>query len=228
MKDGLEIKREGWYSPRTRELFLFLVDRAPIPRNEILEVFWLEKPHARAVNNFHQMVFRIRRALRAEVVVLSDQVCQFAPGLDLDYDVAHFEAEARGALALARRDLRRLSALESALTMYTGDYLADLAVDWALERRRALGDLYVDALKAYAEELIALARYTPARDALAKAIGLEPFRDDLHQLMLICLSKLGRRHEIVTHYSRYRETLRTELGLDPPPEIRALYAQLIG
>ena len=37
----------------------------------------------------------------------------------------------------------------------------------------------------------------------------------------------ARRHEVVDHYRRYRETLRTELGLDPPLELRSLYARLI-
>ncbi len=228
LKDGVEVTRADWYSPRTRELFLFLVDRAPISRDQVLEVFWPDKPHFRAVNNLYQMLFRMRRALRAEIVTLSDQVCQLAVGLDLDYDVSRFQVEARAALALAKSDLRRLSALESALTLYTGDFLTDLPADWALERRQALTDLHVEVLVAYAEELMALTRYLPARDTLAKAISLEPYRDNLHQFMLICLSKLGRQHEIVTHYSRYRESLRSELGLDPPPEIRALYAQLIG
>jgi len=32
---------------------------------------------------------------------------------------------------------------------------------------------------------------------------------------------------VVDHYRRYRETLRNELGLDPPNETRSLYARLI-
>jgi hypothetical protein len=38
---------------------------------------------------------------------------------------------------------------------------------------------------------------------------------------------LGRRFEVVDYYRRYRETLRTELGLDPPANIRSLYSTLI-
>jgi DNA-binding SARP family transcriptional activator len=52
-------------------------------------------------------------------------------------------------------------------------------------------------------------------------------RDDLHGRMLMCLAAMGRRYEVVDHYRRYRELLRSELGLDPPNEIRQLYARLI-
>ena len=43
----------------------------------------------------------------------------------------------------------------------------------------------------------------------------------------MCLAAMGRRYEVVDHYRRYREMLRSELGLDPPGEIRQLYARLI-
>ena len=73
-----------------------------------------------------------------------------------------------------------------------------------------------------------LTRYVEARDALAKALAADSLRDELHERMLVCLAGLGRRHAVVDYYRHYRETLRTELGLDPPPEMRALYARLIG
>ena len=62
---------------------------------------------------------------------------------------------------------------------------------------------------------------------LAEALTAEPLHDELHSRMLICLAAMGRRHEVVDHYRRYRELLRNELGLDPPSEIRQLYARLI-
>jgi two-component SAPR family response regulator len=62
---------------------------------------------------------------------------------------------------------------------------------------------------------------------LERALTAEPLRDDFHSRMLTCLAALGHRHEVVLHYQRYRETLRAEQGLDPPAEVRQLYARLI-
>jgi DNA-binding SARP family transcriptional activator len=100
-------------------------------------------------------------------------------------------------------------------------------MDWALEQRQALGDMYLALLLAQADELMSLTRYLEARKALSKALEREPLRDDIHGRMLLCLSGIGRRHEVVDHYRRYRERLRTELGLDPPQEIRTLYSRLL-
>jgi DNA-binding SARP family transcriptional activator len=41
------------------------------------------------------------------------------------------------------------------------------------------------------------------------------------------LGRLGRRSEVVTHYQRYTNLLESELGLEPPREVRDLYARLI-
>jgi ATP/maltotriose-dependent transcriptional regulator MalT/DNA-binding SARP family transcriptional activator len=224
---GEEIPRAGWETQVTRELLLFLVDQAPVARDRVLQTFWPDKPLARASANLHQTLYRLRRAIGYEAVIVEDQTCRLAPDLSLHYDVERFEAKARAALALPAGDLRRAGALATAVARYTGDYLSDVAAEWVLNRRKMLSDLYVQLLAAHADELMGLTRYSQARDALTKAIAVDHLRDDLHQRMLICLARLGRRHEVVDYYRRYREALRAELGLDPPPEIRALYAQLI-
>jgi LuxR family maltose regulon positive regulatory protein len=227
LKDGADIPRADWETQRARELFLFLVDQTPVARERILQIFWPDKPAARAGANLRQSLYRLRRAFGYEVVVVTDDECRLPPGLALTYDVTRFEAAARGALLLASGDRRRLGALAAAAELYTGDYLADLAVDWALERRRALGELHVRVLLAYTDELMTLTRYGQAREVLNRALAAEPLRDELHERMLVCLAGMGRRHEVVDHYRRYRETLRAELGIDPSPETRALYSSLI-
>ena len=226
-KLGHEIPKTEWISQRTRELFFFLLDRSPIARNEVLEAFWPEKPLARAVANLYQTLYRLRRVTGCDVVALEDQECRLASDFSFEYDVARFEKQAHLALNLLPTDMQRLGQLASAAQLCTGEYLADLSTDWTLARREALNELHTNVLREYAMALMRVTRYAEARDVLTKALVLEPFQDDLHQQMLTCLARLGRRYEVVDYYRRYRETLRSELGLDPPVEIRALYASLI-
>lgn len=227
LKQGTEITRRNWISQQTRELFLYIVDNAPVRREALLQAFWPEMRAPRATDNFHQTMSRMRRAVGPDVVVFDQGEYRLAPALDLDYDVARFEQGARAALALPAGHLRRPSALAAAIDLYTGEYVSDLSVEWAAIRRQALCDLFVATLSAYASELVGLARYADARQALERALSTDPLRDDLHLEMLRCLSALGRRDEVVRHYRQYRETLRAELGLEPAAEARALYARLI-
>jgi DNA-binding SARP family transcriptional activator len=226
-RDGQEIARGAWSSQRPRELFFWLMDSAPVGRERILDTFWPAMPPARAVANLYQTLYRLRRAVGVEMVVLDEAGCRLAPGLSVRSDVAQFEALARAALGFSHSDLRRLGALEAATAAYSGEYLTDLSADWVLARRRVLADQFVRLLSEYADELLGLTRYAEARIILTRALALESLRDDLHGRMLVCLAALGRRSEVVDHYRRYRETLRADLGLDPPSEIRSLYARLI-
>lgn len=226
-KDGHEIPRSAWVSQRTRELFFYMADRAPVARNQLLDTFWPNMPPPRAAANLYQTLYRLRKAIGDGVVKLADQVCEFAPGVVMAYDAARFEACALAALSLEPEDTKRLGELESAIQMYTGDYLADLSIEWGRERRDELSSLHVLLLRDYSDELMNLTRYVEARAALERALAAEPLRDELHRRMLVCLAKLGRRYEVVNHYRRYRDLVRTELGLDPPEDIAQLYGRLI-
>jgi two-component SAPR family response regulator len=226
-KNGIELSRAAWTSQKARELFLFLVDRAPLARDEVLNIFWPDMSLARAVSNLHVTLFRLRRAIGDEIVIAEDRMCRLSAGIQVQYDVGEFEQVARAALALLVHDPRRMELLAKAVTLYTGDYLTDLYTDWAIHRREELSALHVDVLREYADELIGFARYTEARAVLTDALAVEPFQDELHERMLICLAESGLRHEVVNHYRRYRETLRNELGLEPPSKLRALYSRLL-
>jgi DNA-binding SARP family transcriptional activator len=216
-----------WVSQRARELFFFLVDRAPVNRDELLATFWPDIPQGRALTNLYQTLYRLRRALGEEVVVLREQTCHFSENLEMRYDVASFESLARSAVSMPFQDLRRVGALEGAIQAYSGEYLAYLPVDWARQRREELSEEFVRVLREYADELIAVTRYSEARAALSRALAAEPLRDDLHQRMLKVLAAQGRIHEVVDHYQHYCESLRREMGLDPPAETRSLYGSLI-
>jgi LuxR family transcriptional regulator, maltose regulon positive regulatory protein len=227
LKEGAEIPRQAWLTPRTRELFFFLVDRAPIARERVLSVFWPDKSAARATANLNQTLYQVRRAIGHELVRVEAQRFVLLPDLAIDDDVRTFQSEARGALALPLDAAQRLSALSAACELYTGDYLDDLPADWAQMRKFELSQLRVELLRASAVELMSLTRYIDARQTLQEALIVEEYDEDLHEQMLECLGRLGRRNALVDHYVRYRDRLRSELGLDPPPHITALYARLL-
>lgn len=228
-KDGVEIPKIAWKYQRLREVLLFIVDRAPVQRNAVLEAFWPDRPRMRASASLRQSLYLVRRALGCDIIIIDvvEDEYRLASDVSINYDVSRFETNARQAQALAEGDLRRLDALAAAGTLYTGEYAADVAAEWARERRRALGELAVLVFRAYVDELMNLTRYAEARSVLERALVFEPLRDDLHMRMLNCLARMGLRHEVVSHYLKYQDSLRVELGLDPPPEMRELYSRLI-
>jgi len=184
-------------------------------------------PAGRAQANLYQTLYRIRRAIGADVIVLKNQICRFAENVNIEYDVFVFEKSARYALELPITDRRRLTELEQAASVFRGEYLKDVPVDWASQRREELNQLFLTVIRETADECITLCRYEEARESTARGLEIDPFRDEVHQRMLKILAALGRKHEVVDHYQKYVLLLRNDLGLDPPLETRALYDSLI-
>jgi ATP/maltotriose-dependent transcriptional regulator MalT/two-component SAPR family response regulator len=224
---GREVTRSAWASQKTKEVFLFLVDRSPVKREDLLETFWPEMSSGRGYANLYQTLYRIRRAIGEDILVLKDQICRFTDDIAVEYDVSAFEKTARSALAKPLTDRGRVDELEAALRLFRGEYLHDLAVDWAGQRAEEINRLFLAVIREEADERIVLCRYEEARASVARGLEIDPYRDELHQRMLKILAAMGRKHEVVDHYQKYIFLLRKDLGLDPPSETRSLYASLI-
>jgi two-component SAPR family response regulator len=213
--------------PLAKEVLFFLADHQRVERDVLVETFWPEHPPGRQIANVHMTVYSLRRVLGKEIVVLEGAVYGLNPELPVEYDVARFERASVVAERLPAGDPRRLFALTEAINSYRGTFMPDVSSGWVEERRRALEVRYLDLLTANADE--ALVRDQPLRavNTLRQALEIDPLRDDVNQRYLEALGRLGRRSEIVNHYQEYVRLLSTELGLDPPESVRALYARLI-
>jgi DNA-binding SARP family transcriptional activator len=214
--------------PLAREVLFYLIDQGPVERDVLLELFWPHHPPGRQVANLHTAIYSLRRVLGKEAIQHDATRYRLLEELPREYDVDRFERAAKVAEGLPPGDPRRLFALTEAINSYGGPFLPEVDAEWVFERRRLLELRYLDLLASHAGE--ALVRNQPARalTTLRDALEIDPLRDDTNRQYLEVLGQLGRRSEVVEHYQRYIRLLASELGLDPPEEIRALYARLIG
>jgi DNA-binding SARP family transcriptional activator len=123
----------------------------------------------------------------------------------LDGDRATAGAWALSARAIASRSL---------LPGDEGEWLDDL--------RRRLADVRLRALECLGEIWLAQgdARLA-ARDA-AEAVGLDPFRESAHRLLIRAHLAAGERAAAMRAYDACRELFEGELGVQPDPETTAL------
>ncbi|TFH32760.1 MAG: hypothetical protein E4G99_12360, partial [Anaerolineales bacterium] len=222
-----DIREAGELKPLAREVMFYLVDHGPVERDALLELFWPHHPPGRQVANLHTAIYSLRRVLGKEAIMHDGAMYGLADDIQWEYDVGRFERAAQIAEGLPPVDPRRLFALTEAINSYGGSYLPEFDSEWVLDRRRLLELRYLDLLAQHAQE--ALIRNQPARalNTLRNALEIDPLRDDTNRQYLEVLGRLGRRSDVVEHYQRYMRLLSSELGLDPPEEIRSLYARLI-
>jgi LuxR family maltose regulon positive regulatory protein len=214
--------------PLAREVLFYLVDQSPVERDVLLEHFWPHHPPGRQVANLHTAIYSLRRVLGKEAIQHDATMYSLAEDLRWEYDVARFERAAQVAESLPPGDPRRLFALTEAINSYGGAYLSEFDTEWVLDRRRLLELRYLDLLAQHAQEALVRNQPTRALTTLRDALEIDPLRDDTNRQYLEVLGRLGRRSEVVEHYQRYVRLLSSELGLDPPEDIRSLYSRLIG
>lgn len=133
-------------------------------------------------------------------------------------DVDEFEREARVGLAACRQSQSRQAAesLTNALRLYRGDFLTDERyADWALEEQERLRGLAALVMRSLARIDIEAGRFEAAAQYTRRLADLEPFDNDVHQLMIeICLRR-GRRSEAHRRYAHFKRRMNDVFDCEP-------------
>ncbi|WP_405502236.1 BTAD domain-containing putative transcriptional regulator [Streptomyces niveus] len=192
----------------------------------LVDAVWDGDVPADAPGALQALVSRLRRALGAGTVVSDGGGYRLCAEPD-DVDLFRFErltAEGTRALDGGSPDLAaRL--LDEALGLWDGPALSDLPHHRAESARwesRRLG-----ARRARLTAALALGHAEEALPELAALCDEHPIDELLQALRIRALRAAGRPAEALSAYEDVRRDLSTRLGMDPGPELRTLYKELL-
>jgi DNA-binding SARP family transcriptional activator len=202
-----------------------------VSTDRLADLLWGDDLPQDAAGSLQTFVSVLRRRLspdreRArELVVTETEAYRFATEL-VDLDLERFdellERSAHEPTSAARRSLAQ------ALALVRGEVLEDepYAV-WLQDLRntyqgRVLG-VHLDAAEAALAEL----DYADALAHTEAAAALDRFSERAHRTQMLALYALGRQHDALGTYRRFRARLDEELGLEPTSETRALEAAIL-
>ena len=200
----------------TTALFALLVLRPGRHEREALAAtLW---PDAGATSSawLRQALWQLRRAFgeTADAVLDADpESIGIRPGVELDLDVAAFEA------ALRARPPRP----ELAVALYRGNLLGGTALECFARDRERLDDLYEDALAEVGLRCLDAGDLACAREAGARLIERDPLREEGHALLIEVYGHEGSRSQVSRQYRRLQQLLAHELGVEPLPETELSY-----
>jgi DNA-binding SARP family transcriptional activator len=228
---------EGWSgigAPKWRALLalLLLHPGQVVSTERLIAGLWGDEPPDRAANLVSVYVLRLRRLMGDPQ---GRMLATRAPGYQLrleadDLDVAVFESAVRqGRQALAGHEAAAAAAvLSGALALWRGAALADVPAsalitaesDRLEESRLAALELRItaDLDRGQAAQLV---------PELRRILSEYPLREGLWVLLLRALDGAGRRAEAIAAYGQARTVISDELGVDPGPEVRRVYQQLL-
>jgi predicted ATPase/DNA-binding SARP family transcriptional activator len=203
---------------------LLMVANQPVPLELLSEDLWEGHAPASARTTLKSHVSLLRRTLGPERLSHRDgaYVITAGPG---ELDVLLFEQEAAGGRAALRDgDLRRAAGLFSeSLARWRGPALADAAgAAWAVPESVRLEELRAATQEAWLEARLGLGEHADVVGAAEAAVSEYPLREGLWAKLILALYRTGRQADALRAYTRVRELLRDELGIDPGPELAAL------
>jgi LuxR family maltose regulon positive regulatory protein len=205
----------------------------PVHREILVESLWPELPIARALPALHSTLYSLRRTIDGSAGAASSRVVVGGEAYRLDlraqdsWDAAEFLKLARGAKAAKGTDaeVERLLAAEDA---HAGPFLPEYPyADWAVQRRSEVERTHLEILERLAVVFLALGRTDEAVTRLMRLADLEPEREEWQRELMRIYARSGERPLALRHYHKWRIRLRDDFGVEPGPEMRALYNSLL-
>lgn len=207
--DGREIPVGGG-KQRALLACLLVKPNQPVAEDALIEALWTGRRPAKAVDNLHVLVSRLRKALGSDRIVREGG--GYAVRVDDDeLDLTRFErlrAEGRPAEALA---------------VWRGAPLVDFTYDdWAQAEIRRLEELRLTVLEQRIEADLEDGKHAELVGELRSLVAEHPLREGLRRQLILALYRSERQAEALAAYRDARRMLDDELGLEPSPALREL------
>jgi DNA-binding SARP family transcriptional activator len=206
----------------------------PVHRERILDCLWPDVDEERAWGRLKVTMYYLRSQLRTTGIG-DDVVRTVGDAYLLRRDAVWVDAEIFEKLVAegrTRQDQQRwdeaLRCYDEALSLYRGDYLEqDFFADWCAEERERLREICLEVLSRKAECHAQCGQYTQAVQACRKALVSDPCRENLHVMLMEYLLCQGHADRAIAQYRHCETVLAREFGVEPMPETRRLYQQIM-
>lgn len=224
--NGRVLAPSDWQTQAVRELFFFFVTSPrPLTKEQIQDALWPgEEDYDRLNQRFKNDLYRLRRAVGQETILLQDDRYTFNRTLDYDYDVEDFETYLERARTAEGGD-EKISFYEKAIGLVRGPYLADVGATWAAAPRmhyhEVLQSAFLDLARLYWKQ----ADSANTLRVCERALEHDPANENFHQLAMQVYYARGDRAAIIRQYQACKDALAREFNLSPSPETEALYRQ---
>lgn len=210
---------------QTRALFAYLVTyrQRAHTRAELAGIFWGDFPENRAHRNLNTTLWRLRRALPDDNLLVEGDTIAFNPTTDYWLDVAEFETRCTRVFTMLDERTRNL---EKAVSLYRGDFLQGWYDDWALVEAERLRFLYLQALQGLTDCYQAGGDLVEALGCARRLLGVDPLKEDVHRQVMALHASLGQRETALAQFVTCEHILQEEIGIAPAPETIGLAGQI--
>ena len=114
------------------------------------------------------------------------------------------------------------------MELYRGEFMQGSYDSWVDEQRTYYREQYLRILEALAKAAHELTEWPRALNLAKKIIREDPFREDIHCMVMQIQAALGNRAAVKEQFETLKKLLEEELGVEPEPTTQILYRELFG
>lgn len=221
------VSNSDWQTQTSRDMFfLFLAHPEGLTKEQVGLYFWPDATQDELKLRFKNTLYRLRRAVGRQTILLQDDYYQFNWSLDYEYDVEAFVTSMER--AHSTKDIHeKINHLKSGIEYYKGEYLSEIDEIWVITDRQGYYQMYLDALMRLANMYMERKAYKTALRYCYQALTEDACLEDAHRLAMRIHAATGNRAAIVRQYERCRIALTKEINAPPSQQTRDLYETLI-
>ncbi|PWT75965.1 MAG: hypothetical protein C5B60_04650 [Chloroflexi bacterium] len=210
---------------KAQEFLFYLLTYPKRTKEQIALALWPDATSEYVQTTFRVVLYHLRHALGGSQWILREQqFYAFNRSRGYWYDVEAFTALTRSARQEGKEyPERALASLESAISLYPGDFGGGLAPsEWIIRHQEALHAIYIESLLEQGELLLSLGAVREALRAFHTVIDLERYCEAAHRGAIQCYLLLQELGAAKQQYERLRRSLEQDLAARPSPETEAL------
>jgi LuxR family transcriptional regulator, maltose regulon positive regulatory protein len=213
-------------SQKARDLF-FLLLRYPdgVSKEIIGSILWPESSQEQLKLQFKNTIYRLRRALEQDAVILNEDIYRFNHALDYEYDVEIFDAKLHQAEHQANPD-QKIALIQEALKVYKGGYLPEIEGAWVVSERTRLSHAYTTASLNLSDLFLKTNAYGSAMEICQGLLTTDPCLEEAHRWAMRIYAAQGNKVGVVRQFERCQQNLLREVNLPPSKQTIELFDSL--
>lgn len=229
---------DAWVTKRARDILCFIASRRHrrASKDSIIDTFWGETDFDAVEKNFHPTISHIRKALNSNqalkqnFLLYRDGDYQLNPEFSYRIDTEEFDRfVSEGEQARRARDFTScIESYEKAIALYRGEFMQGSYDEWVEEQRSYYREKHLQMLEALAAVAQNAEDWTRSLQLAHEILRDDPFREDIHCMIMRAHAALGNRMAVKEQYDALRRLLKKELGVEPVAETQKVYQELIG
>lgn len=228
---------DAWVTRRARDILCFVASRPFLraPKDALIDTFWGEDDFDVVRKNFHPTVSYIRKALNSgQPAKLNFLVyregdytltSEFVYRIDVhEFDRFLGEAEAARRAGCHEEQEDRL---ERAVELYRGEFMPGSYEPWVDAPRAQYRQRYLRAVETLALAAQERGDWVRSLELADRILREDLFREDVHCVAMRAHAALGNRGAVREQFESLKRALDEELGVEPAPETRRSYRELM-